>query len=83
MLSDNEFGSLRIIGLRYSSNDYKTADKQSVHSAYKREPLNLIGTLESTGVEFDADFGKGFTSYADRAMDGRAFDRTSFNIRGK
>ncbi|NDJ27878.1 TonB-dependent receptor plug domain-containing protein [Campylobacter sp. MIT 19-121] len=86
MFGGNELGSLRVIGSRYSSNDYETANKQSVHSAYKRESLSLIGTLtpfESTGIELDADFGKGFASYADRAMDGRAFDRTSFNLRVK
>lgn len=83
-LAGNEFGSLQAFVSRYQSGDYKNADKELVHSANKKESLSLVATLtpfESSAFEFDADISRGFASYADRAMDARTFDRTSFNVR--
>lgn len=82
-LAGGKYGSLQVIASSYRSDDYKTGDDAIVHSAYKRESVSLIGTLtptSSTAIEFDVDLGRGNASYADRAMDARTFDRTSYNL---
>ena len=74
---------MQVVASSYRSDDYKTGDDAIVHSAYKRESVSLIGTLtptSSTAIEFDVDLGRGNASYADRTMDARTFDRTSYNL---
>lgn len=83
-LAGNEFGSLQVFASRYSSDDYKNANKETVHSANKKESLSLVATLtpfEQSAFEFNVDVSRGFAAYADRTMDARTFDRTSFNFR--
>lgn len=75
---------MQVFTSRYSSDDYKNANKETVHSANKKESLSLIATLtpfEQSAFEFDVDVSRGFAAYADRTMDARTFDRTSFNFR--
>lgn len=84
ILGGNEFGSLRAIASSYRSDDYKTPKNGKIHSKYKKESISLIATLtpfENSAIEFDTDLSRGFASYADRKMDGRTFDRKSFNLR--
>lgn len=84
IVGGNENGSVQLITSRYSSNDYETAKNYKVHSKYKKESLSFIATVtpsENTAIEFDMDLSRGFSSYADRGMDGRTFDRNSFNLR--
>lgn len=90
-LTGGKYGSLRAIASRYESGDYRTGSTSfsggsATHSAYKRESASLIATLtptKYTGIEFDIDIGRGFSSYQDRAMDARTFDRLSFSLKAQ
>lgn len=80
----NKYGSLQAIISHYSADDYKAGGGTTVHSAYNRESVSVIGTItptENSALELDIDVGRGFASYADRAMDARTFDRTSYNLK--
>lgn len=80
----NKYGSLQAIISHYSADDYKAGGGTKVHSAYNRESISIIGTItptENSALELDIDVGRGFASYADRAMDARTFDRTSYNLK--
>ncbi len=80
----NKYGSLQAIVSHYSADDYKAGGNKSVHSAYNRESISLIGTItptENAAIELDVDMGRGFASYADRKMDARTFDRMSYNLK--
>lgn len=82
-LAGNDFGSIQAFVSRYSSGDYKSADKTAVHSANKKEAISLIATLTpeyTQAFELRADFSRGYAAYADRAMDARTLDRTSLNF---
>ena len=82
-LAGGKYGSLQAIVSHYESADYRAGDRRIVHSAYNRESASLIGTFtptSSTALEFDIDIGRGWASYADRAMDARTFDRISYNL---
>lgn len=82
-LAGGKYGSLQAIVSHYESADYRAGDNTIVHSAYNRESASVIGTLtptSSTAIEFDIDVGRGWASYADRAMDARTFDRISYNL---
>lgn len=83
LLGGNELGSLQATGGIYKSGDYKDGDGKDVHSRYSKKTGALIATftpLDDTALSFSADFGSGKAAYADRAMDGVKFDRTSFGI---
>lgn len=83
-IAGNKYGSLQAIISHYSANDYNAGDSTKVHSAYNRESISVIGTItptENTALELDIDMGRGFASYADRAMDARTFDRISYNLK--
>ena len=82
-LAGNDFGSIQAFVSRYSSGDYKSADKTAVHSANKKEAISLIATLTpeyTQAFELRADFSRGYAAYADRTMDARTLDRTSLNF---
>lgn len=77
-------GSIQALASHYSQNDYYAGGGTKVHSAYKRESASAVATYtpnEKTAFEVSADLGRGNASYADRMMDGRTFDRMSFNAR--
>ena len=83
-LVGNKYGSLQVIASSYSSDDYKAANNETIRSRYNRESASIIGTLtptQSTAISLSADFSDGMAAYADRSMDGRAFDRTSWNLK--
>ncbi|OCR91550.1 hypothetical protein CFT12S02225_00360 [Campylobacter fetus subsp. testudinum] len=83
LLGGNELGSLQATGGIYKSGDYKDGDGNDVHSKYSKKTGALIATftpLDDTALSFSADFGSGKAAYADRAMDGVKFDRTSFGV---
>ncbi len=83
-IAGNEFGSVQVFASKYASGDYKSADKEVVHSANKKEAISLIATLTpqyAQSFELRGDFSRGYAAYADRAMDARTFDRTSLNFR--
>ncbi|WP_317371221.1 TonB-dependent receptor plug domain-containing protein [Helicobacter canis] len=91
MLAGGKYGSLRAIASHYESGDYRTGSASfsggsATHSAYKRESASLIATLtptKYTGIELDMDIGRGFSSYQDRQMDARTFDRLSFSLKAQ
>ncbi|OCS31944.1 hypothetical protein CFVLMG6570_03390 [Campylobacter fetus subsp. venerealis LMG 6570 = CCUG 33900] len=83
LLGGNDLGSLQATGGIYKSGDYKDGDGNNVHSKYSKKTGALIATftpLDDTALSFSADFGSGKAAYADRAMDGVKFDRTSFGF---
>jgi iron complex outermembrane recepter protein len=77
-------GYAEISGTRSASDDYRTGDGTTVHSAYVR--WNTQATLgwtpsRDTVVEFALATGDGEAAYADRAMDGVAFARDHAALR--
>jgi len=74
----------QLTATRAESDDYDDGDGDSVHSAYERWSVNgALGwtpdddtLLEITGVLSDGE-----AAYADRAMDGVAFDRENVGLR--
>jgi iron complex outermembrane receptor protein len=74
----------QLTGTRAASDDYEDGAGQSVHSEYDRWSVNgALGLtpddrtrLELTGVRSDGE-----AAYADRAMDGVAFDRENLGLR--
>ena len=80
-IGGNEFGNIQTIYSNYSSDDYKNGNNQRVHSQYKRQSGTIVGTLTpnpTLALEFSLDIGRGEAAYADRSMDGRTFDRESY-----
>ncbi|MDL0080756.1 TonB-dependent receptor plug domain-containing protein [Helicobacter zhangjianzhongii] len=91
-LAGGKYGSLQAIASHYESGDYRTGSASShklgasTHTAYKRESASLIATFtpsKYTGIELDMDIGRGFSSYQDRSMDARTFDRLSFSLKAQ
>jgi iron complex outermembrane receptor protein len=74
----------QLTGTRAASDDYEDGAGQNVHSEYDRWSVNAaLGwtpddrtRLELTGVRSDGE-----AAYADRAMDGVAFDRENLGLR--
>jgi iron complex outermembrane receptor protein len=74
----------QLTGTRAASDDYEDGAGQSVHSEYERWSANAalgwtpddLTRLEFTGVRSDGE-----AAYADRAMDGVAFDRENLGLR--
>ena len=74
----------QLTGTRAASDDYEDGAGQNVHSKYDRWSVNAaLGwtpddrtRLELTGVRSDGE-----AAYADRAMDGVAFDRENLGLR--
>lgn len=78
-----QYGGLQILASDYSQEDYRAANKKHVHSQYDRQSLSIIGTLtptQTTAIELAFDVSQGEAAYADRSMDGKAFDRQSWNL---
>ena len=91
-LAGGKYGSLQAIASHYESGDYRTGSASShklgasTHTAYKRESASLIATFtpsKYTGIELDMDIGREFSSYQDRSMDARTFDRLSFSLKAQ
>lgn len=78
-----QYGGLQILASDYTQDDYRAANKKHVHSQYDRQSLSIIGTLtptQTTALELAFDISQGEAAYADRSMDGKAFDRQSWNL---
>jgi iron complex outermembrane recepter protein len=74
----------RISGTRTSADDYEDGNGQRVHSRYERWSANtaLAWTPdERTRLEITAAASDGEAAYADRVMDGLAFERTNAGVR--
>lgn len=91
-LAGGRYGSLQAIASHYEQGDYRTGDKsfigagRATHSAFQKESASLIATFtptKYTGIELDMDIGRGFSSYQDRAMDARTFDRLSLTLKAQ
>ena len=78
-----QYGGLQILASDYAQDDYRAANKKHVHSQYDRQSLSIIGTLtptQTTAIELAFDISQGEAAYADRTMDGKEFDRQSWNL---
>lgn len=76
-------GFLRVIGTRSDSDNYEDGNGDEVHSFYTRWSGTVIAgwtPSEDTRLELTADRSDGEAAYADRAMDGAAFDRTGYSL---
>jgi iron complex outermembrane receptor protein len=77
-------GNLQLVGTRSESDDYEDGNGRTVASAYERWSLHTaLGwtpdadtLVEVTGILSDAE-----AAYADRAMDGVAFERENVGLR--
>lgn len=77
-------GFLRLIGTRSASDDYKDGDGNKVHSEYERwSGTAILGWTpdEDTRIELNVDRSDGEAAYADRGMDGVAFDREAWGVK--
>ncbi|MEW5726416.1 MAG: TonB-dependent copper receptor [Pseudomonadota bacterium] len=80
-----EQGYVRVIGTRSASDDYKDGAGRKVHSQYDRKSATaLVGWTpdDKTVIEASADVSEAEAAYADRTMDGVAFDRRDFKLEG-
>ena len=74
----------RISGTRTRADDYEDGEGQRVHSRYARWSANtaLAWTPDArTRLEITAAASDGEAAYADRMMDGLAFERTNAGVR--
>lgn len=88
LAADLSFGTrsyyARMTGTRAESSDYDDGDGNSVHSAYERWSGSLalgLRPAEGAWVELSGTLSDGEAAYADRAMDGAAFDRENLSLR--
>jgi iron complex outermembrane receptor protein len=71
-------GYLRLIATRSTSDDYADGSGREIHSEYSRQSGSVIAGWtpdQRTAVEASLDISGAQAAYADRAMDGTAFDR--------
>lgn len=65
--------------------NYKDGDEHEYHTKYQRHNENItIGLTpnQNMALELNYSIGRGWAYYADRMMDGKAFDRDMFSARG-
>lgn len=77
-------GYVRAIGTRSEANDYEDGDGNDVHSEYFRRSLTgAVGWTpdDTTTLEVAFDLSEGEAAYADRMMDGVAFDREGIKLK--
>ncbi|WP_374495204.1 TonB-dependent copper receptor [Zoogloea sp.] len=73
-----------ITGTHSHSQDYKDGSGRQVHSRYDRWSVNgAIGLTPDENTRLELSFAKsdGHAAYADRSMDGTAFDRTNVGLK--
>ena len=76
-------GYVRAIGTRAEADDYRDGNDQKVRSFYDRKSATgILGWTPNrdTTVEISADYSEAEAAYADRGMDGVAFDRQGFKL---
>ncbi|WP_440997047.1 TonB-dependent copper receptor [Arhodomonas sp. SL1] len=79
----NEWGYVRGIATRSEADDYEDGNGEEVHSEYERWSGTAIAGWTpdpDTRVELTLERGDGEAAYADRSMDGTAFDRTGVSL---
>ena len=73
-----------ITGTHSHSQDYKDGSGRTVHSRYDRWSVNgAVGLTPDENTRIELSFAKsdGHAAYADRSMDGTAFDRTNVGLK--
>lgn len=76
-------GFVRVIGTRSDADDYEDGDGNEVHSAHTRWSGTAIAGWTpdpDTRMELTVERSDGEAAYADRAMDGAAFDRAGYAL---
>lgn len=76
-------GYVRMIGTRSDANNYEDGDGNEIHSFYTRRSGTAIAGWTpdaNTRVELSYDVSDSEAAYADRMMDGVAFDREGYSI---
>ncbi|WP_303905445.1 TonB-dependent copper receptor [Thiohalomonas denitrificans] len=77
-------GFLRVIGTRSEVDDYEDGDGTEIHSEYRRWSGTAIGgwtPSEDTRLELSIDRSDGEAAYADRSLDGSAFEREGYGLK--
>lgn len=80
----NADGFLRAIGTRSAAGNYEDGDGTEIHSEYTRWSGTAIAGWtpdDDTRLELTVERSDGEAAYADRTMDGTAFDRTGYSAR--
>jgi iron complex outermembrane receptor protein len=75
---------VQAIATHAESDDYEDGDGKTVHSAYQRQSLSAVAGWtpdQNTRVEFSAVGSQAEAAYADRMMDGVAFDREGYGLK--
>lgn len=87
-VADVTFGTpnvyLRANGTHSESDDYEDGSGRKVHSAFKRNSLNIQGGWtpdDNTLLEISAARSEAEAAYADRPMDGTVFDREGYGVK--
>ena len=83
-MAGNDLGYLRLQGSDARADDYESGSGEDVHSEYHRWNANLMvgfRPADDVLVELSAARSDGKAAYADRMMDGSAFDREAFSLR--
>jgi len=78
-----EKGFVRMIGTRSDADNYEDGNGNEVHSFYTRWSGTAVGGWTpdaDTRMELTVTRSDGEAAYADRAMDGAAFDRTGYAL---
>lgn len=79
-------GQARAVGTRTSSDDYRDGAGRRVHSRYERWSTHASAAWtpdRETFVEVSGVLSDGEAAYADRAMDGVAFERRNVGLRAR
>lgn len=77
-------GFINVKGTRSDSNNYKDGNGDEVHSTYTRWSLGATAGWtpdKNTSLALSVDRSDGEAAYADRGMDGTAFDRTGYGLK--
>lgn len=84
MTAGDQKAYVRFIKSQSESGDYTDGSGKKVHSDYMRDNITgIIGFTpnKDTLYEFSVDESEAHANYADRTMDGKQFDRTSYNFK--
>lgn len=77
-------GYVQAVATEAASDDYKDGDGRTVHANYRRKSLSAaVGWTpdEHTRLELSAVESRAQAAYADRSMDGSAFDRSNVGLK--
>jgi len=86
LLAGDSKGYMDINATRTDAEDYKDGDNEEIHSAYTRWSTNAalgITPTDNTTIEVSGAVSDGEAAYADRGMDGAAFERNNAALRAE